>query len=453
MINYELKPTAKNIKETLLKDSLGRNSGIARFVELLNALEENNVIAIDDSWGNGKTFFVKQLQLVLRSYILSTDEAYSIRECVPVQIKPDELRSFIPIYYDAWINDNDYDPVLSIVNDMLREVVGLKGLEVSNNDWIKTLIASADLIVKTCVGPQIKDFLTALRSESPLEGIKKQKKLDELLNALFDEILKNNKPNTYIVFIIDELDRCCPSFAVKVLERIKHYFYHEKVIFIISTNIKELQHAVKRQYGNEFDACKYLNRFFDFTITLPLPDYERYYGMLDFTHHSYLRDDLTYYIIKYYNFSLRDITRYLQVLRIVIPEKYRGYDNDEVHIFYMEILVPFLLGLKIHNVSQYEDFIHGDNPEPLLELLQNGDADKYCCALLDKNETFNTNSEKKFIPIKDRLYKFYDAFFGVDSRGADNPVEIKIGKNVFLSSDKKIWIMNVVSFLLAKVNL
>ena len=56
MVNYELKPTTDNIKLTLLNNSVGRNEGIAHFIELLNGIEGNSVIALDDKWGNGKTF-------------------------------------------------------------------------------------------------------------------------------------------------------------------------------------------------------------------------------------------------------------------------------------------------------------------------------------------------------------------------------------------------------------
>ncbi len=453
MIKYELKPTDKNIRETLLNDSLGRNTGIASFIELLNTIDDNSVIAIDDAWGNGKTFFVKQIQLTLKSYCSSTEEADSIKKCVPVKMKGDNPIYFIPIYYDAWVNDNDNDPILSIVNWMLRDLVALKDFEVSNHDWIKTLIVSVDLIIKAVSGVQIKDFLTTLRSDDPLSEIKKQKKLDELLSELFDELLKSCKNDTRIVFFVDELDRCRPDFAVKVLERIKHYFYHEKVIFVISTNIKELQHTIRRYYGDGFDACKYLTRFFDITITLLLPNYQRYYEMLKFTNHSHIRANITCFMIKYYNFSLRDITRFLQSLRIAVPEKYRGWDYDDVSIFYMEILVPFLLGLKIHNVNQYEDFIRGDNAAPFVELMQAGDVDRYCGVFLDKNETFDNDSNgKTFVSLKSRFDLFYKAFFGLDSRGADDPVEIRIGKNRFLSYDKKRWIMDAMSLFYSSNN-
>lgn len=59
IINYELKPTDENIGKTLINNTSGRNEAIANFIMLLDNIESNTVIALDDAWGNGKTFFHK----------------------------------------------------------------------------------------------------------------------------------------------------------------------------------------------------------------------------------------------------------------------------------------------------------------------------------------------------------------------------------------------------------
>ncbi|WP_232297823.1 P-loop NTPase fold protein [Aeromonas veronii] len=67
----------------------------------------------------------------------------------------------------------------------------------------------------------------------------------------------------YPAFIlIDELDRCRPSYAVEMLETIKHIFDIPKVVFVLATDTEQLQHAIKVIYGEGFDAQTYLGRFF-----------------------------------------------------------------------------------------------------------------------------------------------------------------------------------------------
>ena len=74
-----------------------------------------------------------------------------------------------------------------------------------------------------------------------------------------------------LIVMIDELDRCRPSFAVEFLETTKHLFAVDQVVFVLAVNRKELAHAVKALYGNDFDADRYLRRFFDIDFRLPEP--------------------------------------------------------------------------------------------------------------------------------------------------------------------------------------
>ena len=63
--------------------------------------------------------------------------------------------------------------------------------------------------------------------------------------------------------MIDELDRCRPSYAVEFLETAKHLFVVNQVVFVLAINRKQLAHAVRALYGNEFEAEAYLRRSLD----------------------------------------------------------------------------------------------------------------------------------------------------------------------------------------------
>ena len=68
MRSFDLKPTKENLIENLKEDSLGRNRLIYRFIQLLLSIQDATTISIDGKWGSGKTFFVKQLKLILEAY-------------------------------------------------------------------------------------------------------------------------------------------------------------------------------------------------------------------------------------------------------------------------------------------------------------------------------------------------------------------------------------------------
>lgn len=86
-------------------------------------------------------------------------------------------------------------------------------------------------------------MVEALRGDSPIEAIKTQKDIKKQVDDFLESLLPE-KGNRLVVFI-DELDRCKPSYAVRLLERIKHYFDHDRVTFVFSVNTKELHHTIK----------------------------------------------------------------------------------------------------------------------------------------------------------------------------------------------------------------
>jgi len=65
-----------------------------------------------------------------------------------------------------------------------------------------------------------------------------------------------------ITIIVDELDRCRPTYAIKVLEEIKHLFDVSGVAFLLGLHGRQLECSVTAAYGQGFDGAAYLRRFF-----------------------------------------------------------------------------------------------------------------------------------------------------------------------------------------------
>ncbi len=77
-----------------------------------------------------------------------------------------------------------------------------------------------------------------------------------------------------LVVIVDELDRCRPDYAIKVLEEIKHFFDVPGVAFVLAINREQLARSIKAVYGTEFESGEYLRRFFDFSLGLVEKSFE-----------------------------------------------------------------------------------------------------------------------------------------------------------------------------------
>jgi KAP family P-loop domain len=67
---------------------------------------------------------------------------------------------------------------------------------------------------------------------------------------------------------------------VQLLERIKHLFDVEGVVFILGIDRAQLGHSIKALYGSEFDATGYLKRFIDIDYRLPEPELGSYCSYL-----------------------------------------------------------------------------------------------------------------------------------------------------------------------------
>ena len=369
-----LKPTDENILNTYLSDSIGRNEEIFHFVNILNSMNGSCSISLEGKWGSGKTFFVKQVEMVLNAnndFVdgLSAETKKEIREKQISYLEPGQIiKPYVSVFYDAWENDNDTDPVFSIVYKIMQ-VMGAN-YSFAEPDYIKAGTAILDSFFDT----KCTDILAALKSEDPLSELKKAKTIEEKIRGFLSALLPE-KGDRLIVFV-DELDRCSPSYAVRLLERIKHYFENENITFVFSVNIFELQYTIKKFYGNEFNGARYLDRFFDLHVQLPAVDLSRYYSQLKFSSQEYIGSIMCDAMIQKYNMQMREISRYLQFYQLAVGKYLERMEKSRRSFLQMEryycltYIAPIVIALKVVDPIKYDDFISGKDPYPLIESSQ-----------------------------------------------------------------------------------
>jgi hypothetical protein len=425
MKSYELKPTRENILDAILRDTIGRNKDVFAFADILNSLEDSCSIAIDGSWGSGKTFFVNQVKMFLdanNSFVSSMsedDQAVIISAWKTFHKNSDpEYQPHISVYYDAWENDNDQDPVLSLVYAILKNVDA--DFSVPKDVGFVKIAAN---ILEFFTGKNWNDLIDGFRSEDPLDELKKAKTIEKEIKCFLDKLLEE-RGNRLVVFI-DELDRCKPSYAVRLLERIKHYFENDRITFVFSINTNELQHTIKRYYGEDFDACRYLDRFFDIRMSLPPIDTEAFYKSIDFNSSRYLYDIICHSVICRYNFSIRETAKYLRLMRMTAYDA--THDNVKGHSFAFAegkatkfcllYIIPIMIGLKFFDAQRYDDFIHGRDASPLLEFT---DVSEYIFnKLLARGESYEAGGDDvKVVTVAEKLEAVYDALFKTTYDGA-----------------------------------
>ncbi|WP_165044001.1 P-loop NTPase fold protein [Dysgonomonas sp. ZJ709] len=265
--------------------------------DIVNSYKDGFVLAINNEWGTGKTTFVKMWQQYLDNNDYNT------------------------LYFNAWENDFDSNPLVAIMselktltnpsNDKFFKSVLQKGAMLSKNILPALLKAIAQKYIETDTIINAIENTTKGVTEILEEEIKEYTNKKQSVKEFRDELEKfvaktdSDKP---IVFIIDELDRCRPNYAVEVLEQMKHFFSVKGIVFVLSIDKIQLGHAIKGVYGNEnINSEEYLRRFIDLEYSIPIPSIDNfckylyeYYSFDDFfaskerSQHSIFQPDRDY---------------------------------------------------------------------------------------------------------------------------------------------------------------
>ncbi len=340
--------------------------------------DESNsyIMAIDSAWGTGKTSLIELL-------------------CEGITKNENNIEV---INYNAWKNDycsNAFEPLFyEIVNsDVFINSLTKENILDLGKAAATTALAFAADILKIKKNIDIDNTLESVKNDiytvkdlftlhkSPLAKHKAEKdsfdKLKKIIStsSFFDD--KRNK----LVIIIDELDRCKPTFAIQTLEVVKHIFDIENVVFIFAVDIEQLSHCVESVYGNNINATGYLNRFFDYISKIPTPnvvDYiahklEAFISDFDFIVSPEVEKNLsssrfpkskhpTMLISRYINdladmfsLSLREIDTLLQSYKIIFDNFLNQYYHYDAHRLYL-----FLLCLKYKNITFFNLLFSGN---------------------------------------------------------------------------------------------
>lgn len=245
MKRVDEEPTPKAISIALTQDPLHRRSEVEDFLKMLITVEPPYTFIIDAPWGSGKTFFVKQVVRALQMANPSLDPNPEILSAT-LRETATELPATpcLPIYFNAWEDDHFDNPTLPILATIANtaDEQSVKGGKDFGKGIVETIEAAASLfgysgsIINIAEDFTGTDFLAQYKEEKELRG-----KIDEFIQNHLPKIAKR------AIIFIDELDRCRPEFAIKVLEQAKTLFQQENIVMVYSTDITQ-SHIPSRAY-------------------------------------------------------------------------------------------------------------------------------------------------------------------------------------------------------------
>lgn len=266
-------------------DKMNRDQTQRLVREVIKCSEGGMVLGLDAQWGAGKTAFVKMLEA--------------------------DLKAEMPfIYFDAYRSDYHHSPVVSIAGEIYEKAKELKlpgdkamekmaqavsklpdlSIKGSINAFLRV---AGVLLAKQCGYEQFADVANDVAGELfadiqekskglttkniHIENYNADKKsfedvylsLKKLAEDMVNQINQSkNKNAKNLVFVIDELDRCRPDYAIALLETIKHLFLVPNIVFILVMNRQQLAASIQGVHGVNFNANLYLEKFIHLNIEL-----------------------------------------------------------------------------------------------------------------------------------------------------------------------------------------
>lgn len=349
--------------------------------------KDGYVMSLDGAWGSGKTTFVKMWQQQLKNH------------------------GFTTIYFNAWKHDYMTDPLVALIGELHR----LSTNDKLKNTFAKVIVEAGKIfcgmlpslgkaIAKKHIGEETVDAIGDAISETKnifQHQLDKYKEECDSIEAFrlsltyYASELASEKP---LVFIVDELDRCNPTFAVKVLERIKHLFAIPHVVFVLAIDKEQLCNSICGFYGSDsINAAEYLRRFIDVEYYLPSPDYDTFFDYIyrelgfdgffmkntcgngyDTRSYQHTLQSFPLKLLASKKLSLRQMEKYMLHVRLAlqtIPQNYEPCPG----------LIAFLIYLRQYEWSLYSD-IQGrslniqelvDNLERIIPVELYSPRDKY----------------------------------------------------------------------------
>ncbi|MEN9354244.1 MAG: hypothetical protein RL318_1569 [Fibrobacterota bacterium] len=356
----------EQIQTAFANDAMDRKAFAEKITPALLQLAVNGgVLTLDAPWGEGKSWFGRHWRKML-------DDQVQVKTCWIDAFEQDYIENPFELVAAELVdamgwreNEELLDKTVSVMN-LAEKTFGAVAKGFGRALGIAAsahLGAPTEVKAGEAAAGAAADFAAQAVSDGNawlkgrlLAHSKEKQAIREFRKAMQAQLAEEPMP---MVVFVDELDRCRPDFAVRLLECIKHFFDVPNLVFVLLLNRDQLEKAVKGVYGAEVDAHLYLHKFIHLPLRLPkgggafpVSRLQQYVQHLFFDRFRYRTNttnewiqDLAVYSLCM-DLSLRDLERLVSMLIV---------GSVPVHP-----VVKFLACLKIKNPDWYEGFRRRD---------------------------------------------------------------------------------------------
>lgn len=259
-------------QESLPLDLLDRQQCLNSLEQVLNTLSKNRAsctFALTAPWGTGKTFVLNLLERRLLDYQGGTQYLVFQYNCWKYDYYSEPLIAIVASFLDYYDKATHLTPPETRQKARKAFAIAKSLLTDLAYGWVKnktdvdldrllelwdTAVEAGEDAVKEAISQQSYDVYFAFQKAL----LASQKAIAELAQ------------DRTVVIMVDELDRCLPEYAIRVLERLHHLFFGiENTLVLLSIDEGQLEHTVRQIFGHDTKTNDYLKKFIQFRFPLP----------------------------------------------------------------------------------------------------------------------------------------------------------------------------------------
>lgn len=244
-------------------DGLMQQTFIEGIAEIIKDCTPPKGIAINGYWGTGKTSALLQLRKALTK---------------------DDSATIAPIWFEAWRYQHEATPIVALLHE-IRAAFSLWNKVIEKSSSIAGItflgiLGAFDETIKVASGgvmsPKLAD-LSKIGADYEKERYRTHLASQDISNLLEQAIASALGDDQKLVIFIDDLDRCHPEAALKLLEGIKVYLNLKNCVIVFAIDQRQIERALKKALDIKDDsdshqAREYLEKICQDIYHLPLPN-------------------------------------------------------------------------------------------------------------------------------------------------------------------------------------
>jgi hypothetical protein len=268
-------------------DKLEWKTELDRIAERILNFPTPHVLGIHGDWGSGKTSFMRQLQHNLGGDMPKDASVGPIVTPLPNRKKKTLEKEVVTIWFDAWRYQNESVPILALLQEIRLQMAALPAV-IHKFKKIGEIAAFSLIDSLSDIGKAIGfEYMPSIEKiEKRGEKWEKEHHAETLAtNSIREHLHKTIKcllpsDGSRIVIFIDDLDRCNPKAAMRLLEGLKIYMSIPDCVFVLGMNERILVDAIREEISAPKDttaeelklrASHYLEKICTDIYRIPLP--------------------------------------------------------------------------------------------------------------------------------------------------------------------------------------